>query len=237
MTKTAEETTALAVFGAIPFSEAALAVPGKPSGKYLPRIQHLSTGSCKLVSEGKAKVGSYALVDGSNVTDLGKEINVIPLCKLNKGVNTTEGGSFFAPSEEYNRCVEAVEASGFDSGCMYGPFYLLFLVDTEQFVELFLTNVSGRNEETNIDSFLPVNADAAAKHGIEARAPRAATLSSKEVTSKRGKKSYTYNVPVTNECTTRLNVQNPPTQEDVISQCNKFVAQADVETETESRSR
>jgi len=234
MTKT-EATTALAAFGAIPFSPAAIAVPGAQTGKFLPRVQFLSTGSCKLVSEGKAKVGSYALIDGGNVIDLGKEINVIPLCKLNKAVDIAEGVSHFAPSEDYDRCVAAVEDSGFDSGCMYGPYYLLFLADTEQFVELFLTNTSGRNEESNIDSFLPISAEAAAQHGIEARAPRPATLGSKEVTSKRGKKSYTYNVPLTNECTTTLNVENPPTQEDVISRCNKFVAQADVETESRSR--
>jgi len=237
--------TQLAAFGSIPVSEAALPSTekkAKPQGKFLPRVQFVSTGSSKLVTEKKVGVGHWALVDGDVTTDLGESIDVIVLARVDKGVDFSGDETVVAfksqneeDNAEYARIEAEVIADGYDSGCMYGPVFLLFLCDTEQFVECFLNNTSGRNEADNIDLFLPISVEAAKANDCEPRAPRLATLGTKEVTSKRGKKSYTYNVPTTNEGPKSIKLDNPPEPTEVIERCNKFVDQTKIEKESRNR--
>jgi hypothetical protein len=238
--------TSLAAFGSIPVSEAALPstekAAKKPQGKFLPRVQFVSTGSSKLVTDKKVEVGHWALVDGDETTDLGESIDVIVLARVDKGVDFSGDETVVAfkssneeDNAEYARIEAEVIADGYDSGCMYGPVYLLFLCDTEQFVELFFNNTSGRNEADNIDLFLPISVEAAQANDCEPRAPRLATLGTKEVTSKRGKKSYTYCVPTTNEGPKALQIDNPPQPAEVIERCNKFVDQTKIEKESRNR--
>ena len=235
----------LAAFGAIPFSPAALAKPKTNADRgFAARLQFISTGSSKLVSSGKCKVGHYALVDGDNTSDLGTAVTVIPLGRLDKAIDFSGDDCVIAFGEgtpEFDKIKQEVIDAGFDSGCMYGPVFLCYDVGTGQFVELFLNNASGRNEAENINTFLPVSQAASDQHfeqtgdRVAPRAPRACVLGSKEVTSKRGKKSYTYNVPTTAEAG-QVNVGAPPTAEQLTKAVSNFFKQAEPK-EDEGRDR
>jgi len=222
---------AITAFSSVPFSPAALAKPKKKAGKFPARLQFIATGQSKVVTSGQVKVGHWALVDGETTTDLGESINVIVLGRLDKAVNMTSDDveTHFAPSKGYDECVEAVEADGYNSGCMFGPVFLCFLCDTEQFVELFLNNKSGRLEGDNINGFLPISEAVAKEFECEARPARPATLGSKTASFKKGKKTIEYCVPTTDECVVALEVENPPTPEQLKEACDNFVKQAEVE--------
>lgn len=230
----------------LPFSAAALAKPRTDNDRgYASRLQFISTGSSKLVTAGQVKIGSYALVNGEKVVDLGKEILVVPLGRLDKAIDFSSGDetivAFGEGTPEYDKIKAEVVKDGFDSGCMYGPVFLCYEVSSAQFVELFLNNVSGRNEAENINEFLPISVEASDAHfaatgeRVNARAPRAAKLGSKEVTSKRGKKTYIYNVPTTAEGGP-LNVSTPPTTERLQAAFASFFKQAEPK-EAETRDR
>jgi hypothetical protein len=235
----------LAAFGAIPFSPAALAKPKTNAERgFASRLQFISTGSSKLVSSGKCKVGHYALVDGEQTYDLGPSVTVIPLGRLDKAIDFSGDECIVAFGEgtpEYESIKSEVTTAGFDSGCMYGPVFLCYEVKSGQFVELFLNNASGRNEAENINTFLPVSQAASDQHfeqtgdRVDPRAPRAAILGSKEVTSKRGKKTYVYSVPTTSEAG-QISVGEPPTQEQLTKAVNNFFKQAQPKEE-EGRDR
>lgn len=246
MSKTENALTTFGGDASIPFSPAAIAPPKrKPSGKFLPNLKFLANDMCGEVKAKKAKAGHWCLVEGDTVTDLGESIVCIPFVRLDKAIDNNPDDAIVAfgvETEEYVRIADEVDADGYDSGCMYGPCFLMYCVDLERFVSCWLYSKSARNEGDNISVFLPV----AKEHETEecpARPARPATLGAREVTStpknakgEKGKKSYTYNVPTTEECTSELQLEgDPPTPEELVAECNKFVAQSVVEDESRER--
>lgn len=238
---------ALTTFGAgvdIPFSPAAIAPPKrKSSGRFLPNLKFLANDMCGEVKSDKAEAGHWCLVEGDTVTDLGESVVAIPFIRLDKAIDNNPDDAIVAfgvENDEYIRIAEEVDEDGYDSGCMYGPCFLMYLVDTESFVSCWLYSKSARNEGDNISVFLPVSAE----HETEecpARAARPATLGAREVTTtpkkdgKKGKKTYTYNVPTTELYSGELNVETPPTNEELGEECVKFVKQTVVEDESRDR--
>lgn len=240
---------ALTTFGAgadIPFSPAAIAPPKrKSSGKFLPTLKFLANDECKEVKAGKAEAGHWCLVAGDQVTDLGESIVGIPFVRLDKAMdnNPKDGAivAYGAETEEYGRIADEVDADGYNSGCMHGPIFCIYLVDVEDFVQCWLYSKSARNEGDNISLFLPV----AKEHATEecpARAAAPMTLGAREVTStpakkdgSKGNKEFTYNVPTTVAFEGELEVENPPTPEELVAVCNKFVEQSVVEDESRER--
>jgi hypothetical protein len=226
---------ALTTFGAveIPFSPAAVATPKrKSSGKFLPHLKFLANESCSEVKKNQAEAGHWCLIEGDTVTDLGEEIVAIPFVRLDKAMDNSGDEPVVAygiENEAYVAIAEEVDVDGYDSGCMYGPIFLLYLVDTEQWVDMWLYSVSARNEADNINLFLPVSKEYATEE-CPARPPRPATLGGKEITitpkKGTGKKKFTYNCPTTAEGPKTLQLENPPTGEDAVAECVKFIAQS-----------
>lgn len=247
------EANALTTFNpAIPFSTNTDIAPPKPKRKYPPQLKFLANNDCSEVKAGKAKAGGYCLIKDGEVTDLGKEVTVIPFVRLDKGLDkrgekTTAAFQQTEP-EKYAEILQAVIDDGYDSNCMAGPFLLHFLVDTEEFVTQWLYSGSGRQEISNIEPYLPVTPDNATKDS-PARAATPCVLGVGEATSTpRGKsREYTYNVPETSNFSGQLEVENPLTQEDLQKACDSFIKQAyprdaqagdsDTDADGESRSR
>lgn len=223
----------LVAFSGIPFSQAALAKPkANPDRGYASRLQLCSKG--KLIDEGKVRPGSFAIIDGDNVVDLGKEITCIPLVVLDKALDVSGDEvvvAFGKDNPEYQRIAEASKTA--DSGCMFGPVFLVFETSTCQFLELFLNNKSGRNEADRIAAYLPISEEAAKEYGVPARAPSAVTVNSKLCKSKNGK--WTWFAPECGPGPDNLNVETPPTNESIAKACGDFVKQSIVEAEDRDR--
>lgn len=100
------------------------------SDSFLPRIQ-LCGGNSSLVTEGKVGVGIFAYVKGDNIDELGKEFNCVAIAMRGKAMEF-DGGEVVTvthdqESEEFLDIRKRSTIS--DSGCTYGPEYLLVLED------------------------------------------------------------------------------------------------------------
>lgn len=229
----------LSAFNAIPFSPATLANKPKRNLErgYASRLQLVATGTSGLAMDEKCKVGNYALVDGDEAIDLGNDLTVVPLVRLDKAVDFSGDDvevAFGVDNPRYVDIAGRSDRDGYDSGCMYGPVYLVFETGTGQFLELFLNSKSTRREDSSLIPFLPVSQEAAAQYDCEPRAPQMVSLSSKKL--ERGKNKWY--VPVVKEGPPSVDIADPPTPEEITTACLNFVKQTEAEkVEEETRSR
>ncbi len=234
----------LATFGgSIPFTPAlAPAKKGQDLDRgYAPRLQLVSTGNSKIVLEDKAKAGQFVVQDGQDTSVVGakdgRQITVVVLGKIYKAVDRSgeEVVVNFDPSSEVYQDIAAREASGgFSSGCMHGPVYLCYNVDSELFVEIGLVSKSGKREESKLDAFVPIGPDQAKELGIEPRGPALATLTSRFIDGKQHK----WFVFDTKAGPDSLEGVEPPANELVQKALGNFYKQVtDNEVEDEDRSR
>jgi len=216
--------------GDIPFSQAAIAKPAASQDRdYAARLQLVSKG--KMVDKGLARPGSFAVVDGENVTDLGNSVDCIPLACLDKALDVSGeevSVAFGKDNPEYQRI--AAEALKPDSGCMFGPVYLLFERTTGSFLELFFNNKSGRVVADRLGALLPISKAAAEAHGVDARAPQAANVSSKYIEKGR----YAWYAPEIAKAE-GVSFDNPPSAEALTKAVVNFLKQGEFEAESRDR--
>lgn len=172
-------------------------------GNWLPRLQLFSTAS-KEVKAGKTElINQYVIVKGKDNFDIvGKEIPVLPLSWRAKAMQFHDGSviSKFDPTDDGFKKI--AEKSGTqNSGCMYGPEFLLYVPDRKAFVSFFMGSVSARIEAPNLKSFLDEQV--------------AATLGSKFLSNKKG----AWQSPTAKSCTTPFEV---PEDAAIIEQVAKF---------------
>lgn len=115
------------------------------AGSFLPRLQ-LMTSSSKPCKSGKFPMNHFALVQGQQHTDLGESIDVLPLVYRPKALDTAETiiQSYSPATDEFQRIMS--DAGVKDSGCMYGPEYLLWVPSQKVFATLFFSSATMRNE-------------------------------------------------------------------------------------------
>lgn len=219
----------LVAFGDLPFSDHAIAAQKNPEpAGYASRIQLVSKG--KLVDEGKCPPGDFAIIDGDTVTPLGKLIDVVPLAVLDKALDTSGEEVTVAFGRDNAIYQEIAERSNTaDSGCMYGPCFLVFERSTSNFYEIFLNNKSGRSEAKKLYPFLPIGAAQAKAHGVKAQSPRPCEVKSKYIKKPR----YSWFAPQVGESTATFD--NPPEQAVAVAAVKNFLKQAEVEEESRER--
>jgi hypothetical protein len=227
----------LAAFGSVPFAPALTNKPKALDKGYAPRLQLVATGNSKVVLEDKAKAGEFIVVDGQECDRFGKSATVVILGKLFKAVDFSGDkavANYDPSSEEYVDIAQRQLKGGMASKCMFGPLYLAYHIESEQFVEIFLNSPSGKREEGKLDQFVPVGPEQAKSLDIEPRAPRLATLESRFV-EKGQNKWFVFD---TKEGPKSLNGVEPPEAELVAKACENFYKQAEVvEPEEEDRAR
>ena len=105
---------------------------------FLPRIQLVTKG--KYVDLGKIKPGHYGVPQGEDeILDLGESIDILPLAVRNKALDTNSDPPVAVYDTNDPLYTEIRERAGEkDSGCMYGPSFLVYERDTGEFYELFL---------------------------------------------------------------------------------------------------
>ncbi|RKZ85546.1 MAG: hypothetical protein DRQ39_06985 [Gammaproteobacteria bacterium] len=184
---------------------------------FLPRLQLVTKG--KYVDKGLIAPGHYGVPSGDDeITDLGAAIDLLVLAVRNKALDTSADPPLAVFDQEDEVYIDIVDrASGKDSGCMFGPSFLVFERNTGKFYEFFCGNKSARMEAGNIGQFLPVNDAQAKAFGVEAHGPIQCTLRAKYIERPR----YSWHAPQVGKCSTPIT--NLPELESVVEQINKFI--------------
>lgn len=177
-------------------------------GGFLPRLQFLSGSSLK-VKKKEFPADHFAFILGKNkYEDLGEEFDVLVLAMRPKALDTSDPDGIvtcYDPKLEGKKFTgvfaDIADRSGVkDSGCMYGPEYLLWVPAKKQFATMFFCNPSLRNESPN----------------MQAKLGQAATVGYQFIDT--GK--FEYNSPEVRDCTTVFDL---PEQEEVNTQCEAFL--------------
>lgn len=174
---------------------------------FLPRIQLITKG--KYVDNEKIGPGHWGvpLPGGEEIEDLGKQIDVVPFAARPKALDVSDKNAiisnFDLNSDEFQRIKTAPK----NTGCMWGPSFLVLERNTGKLYELFFGNASGRSEAGKLRPFLP-SADSG---------PSPATLSI------RYKKTpeYGWHVPVVNKCSEPFT--NAPSGTEILAAIKKFM--------------
>ncbi len=126
-------------------NEGALAVAS--AGTFLPRIK-LCQGQAKEVSKRQvARGGCFALVVSKDeIIDLGEEVVMIVAAGRSKALEVGDMilTNFDHKSPEFKRI--ELESKDKDSGCMFGPEYLVWLPEHKMLATLFLCSPTARRE-------------------------------------------------------------------------------------------
>ena len=104
---------------------------------FLPRIQLITKG--KYVDTGKIAPGHYGVpqAGGEEIQDLGESIDLIPWAFRPKAMDVSDREaivtSFDVNDDEFKR----IQGAPKDSGCMWGPVFLVYERTTGKFYEMF----------------------------------------------------------------------------------------------------
>lgn len=222
---------ALVAFDDLPVNDHIARKKEEPQERTFARSLRLAVKG-QLVDEDGVQPGAYAIKDSDDVEVLGKEVDVIPLTYIDKAVDRSGEDvemAFGKGNAAYQDIAKRCDDGGFDSGCMYGPVFLVFERTTGEFLEIFCNNKSMQREAKVLFNALPVTKAQAEKHGIDAKPPTPVLLGSKYLKDAK----YPRQVPVWKA--SKATFDNPPSTEATIAAINNFLKQAEVEEEEHDR--
>lgn len=182
------------------------------SGDFLPRLQ-LYGGNSNAVKEGKIGVGCYGLVRGADtIENLGTEVDIIVVDgkakALRVGADKTIITKFDPQDVEFKKIM--AESNVKDSGCMYGPEFLIYVPSIEQFATFFMSSKTSRREAKN----------------VYARMGKAGTLKANLIKTAK----YMWHGPVCTPCSTPFD--NLPSADEFGDAVTKFKAEKGSNVET-----
>jgi len=170
------------------------------SEEWLGRLQ-LYGHKSNAVAQEKIEANHYGIPEDDAVIDLGKELDVVILAWRPKALAATDDPivESFDPLSDVFQDVK--ERSGVkDSGCMYGPEFLLWVPSVERFLTFFMSSKTARREARKMEPLIKC----------------AATLKHRII--KQG--IYVWPGPVVIACSTPLDI---PDIEIIQKQVNKFL--------------
>lgn len=187
------------------------------AGGFLPRVM-LMTANSMLVQEGKINQGHYGLVKSKDsCEDLTKEVTCLALAWRPKAMEIVEGEIttiYDHKSAEFDRIAKASVTP--DSGCMYGPEFLLWLPSAKCFATYYASSKTARREAPNLFNLIG----------------KPALLKSHLI---KGKK-FNWFGPVVTSCSVPFSY---PSDEDIVENVKRFnnVPDTEVVPETDDRPR
>lgn len=186
------------------FSEIASSV------SFLPRIQLCGSNS-QFAKEGKIGINRFAMVDNKEPIDLGSTFDCLPIIHRYKALRIGEGSvmNYYDPRSEAFKQIQ-VESEEQDSGCMFGPEFLLWVPSQKRFATFFFSSKSSRREAPALKTLMDSR--------------RASTLTCKTV---KGKK-YVWVVPVPVPCSTPIEL---PELEEIKKEAESFANPKESEIE------
>lgn len=189
-------------------------------GDFLARLQLCSKD--KYVTGGLITAGHWGIpASADEIVDLGKSIDVIPLARRPKAVDLNDKDaiitSYDVESTEFKRI--RAKAGTKNSGCMFGPSFLVYERSTSRFLEYFCGSASARNEAKKIYPFLAHTAEdiEARKLNIEPHGSLPLTLNNKIAK----KNDFIWHVPVVVACSTPF-INSPP-RANIIREVERFL--------------
>jgi len=192
------------------------------SSDFLPRLQLFTKG--KAVNRKLVAPGNYGIpVTDEEVTDLGDEIDFLPLARRPKAIDLKDTENIVAVYDVKDPEFKRIQAQSAEkeSGCMYGPSFLVFERSTGQFLEFFCGTKSARTEAKRIFPFLPLSqAMIDANPALADQQPHNAlpvTMKSRLVE----KNKWSWHVPVAIKCSTPFT--SLPTAEKIVAEITRFL--------------
>jgi hypothetical protein len=122
---------------------------------FLPRIQLVTKG--KYVDTGKIGAGHWGvpLPGGEEIKDLSDKIDIIPLCYRPKALDVSDREAIVSVYDVNDPEFQRIKNAPKNTGCMWGPSFLVMERATGKLYELFFGNKSGRSEAGKLKPFLP----------------------------------------------------------------------------------
>ncbi len=189
------------------------------AGDYLPRVQVMG-GNSGLVQRGEIAVGLYALVHNKDKFDnLTQEFDCFVLSWRPKCMDTNGDQPLSLFNHESEQFIKIKEKAGEqNSGCMYGPEYLVYLKGANCFATFFFSSKSSRREAPN----------------MQQRLGKAATCKIKLIETKK----FSWHSPVIVPCTTPFDAPDPEAMKEQLEKFNN-PPESEVETvdATDTRER
>lgn len=197
----AEEETALVKNEALPpqvYNEEDFLLSTK-SGDWLPRLQ-LMTSNSDICKEGKFPVNHYSLIQSQNNRDMGTDVDVLVIAWRPKAIEMGDEviTVFDTKHPEFIRIQE--KSTEQNSGCMFGPEFLVYIPTIKEFATFFMGSKSTRREAP----------------GVKARMLKGGTLKSHLVKTAK----FTWQVPICVPCTTPFEI---PEENEIKEQATKFL--------------
>jgi hypothetical protein len=178
--------------------------------EFLSRLQLITKG--KYVDTGKIAPGHWGVPQqGDEIEDLGPKIDIIPFCYRPKALDVSDQDAIVAVYDIKDPEFQRIKNAPKNTGCLWGPSFLVLERSTGKLYELFFGNKSGRNEASKLKPFLPTEASGA---------PSPATLGI------RYKKTpeYGWHVPVITKCSEPFDPDSVKvTPEKIQEEVNKFL--------------
>jgi hypothetical protein len=170
-------------------------------GDFLGRLQLYSKG--KAIDKGLVKPGTWGIPESDeDIVDLGDSIDCLVLARRPKALDMSDKEAIVVnydmKSDEFQRIADA--AGGTDSGCMFGPSFLVVERSTGRMLEYFCGTKSTRSEAKKIYAFLPLTEQQIADRGLdcEPHGPLPFTMGCRLVEKGR----FSWHVPVVKKCST-----------------------------------
>lgn len=169
------------------------------SGDYLPRLQLMSSNSDKC-KKNEFPINHYAMVRDQTFIDLGTDVDVLIIAWRPKALEIGEEliSSYDQDCDTFKSIQE--RSAQQNSGCMYGPEFLVWIPEQEAFATFFMGSKSARREAPN----------------VHAKLQKSGTLSSKLVETKR----YKWQTAIIKGCSTPF---DPPDQDKMQKEVDKFL--------------
>ncbi|MHC4120283.1 MAG: hypothetical protein ACYSWO_22545 [Planctomycetota bacterium] len=127
--------------------------------EFLSRIQLITKG--QYVDTGKIGAGHWGVPQpgGEDIIDLGESIDIIPFCYRPKALDVSDREAIISVYDVKDPEFQRIKNAPKNTGCMWGPSFLVLERSTGKMYELFFGNKSGRNEAGKLKPFLPQEAN------------------------------------------------------------------------------
>ncbi len=120
------------------------------SGNYLGRLQLFGSKS-DAVAEGRIPAAHYGFVHDDDITDLGEEVDLVIIGWRAKALDTSGDALIidFNSKSEIFADIKARSGSR-DSGCMFGPEFLVYLPEQDVFATYYMSSKTARREAKKV---------------------------------------------------------------------------------------
>lgn len=170
------------------------------SSTFLPRLQLLTSNSEKCKT-GEFPTNHYALVQDQKFDDLGKSVDILLVTWRPKALEVGNDAviSVFDPNNDEFQRIQERSLKENNSGCMFGPEFLVWVPQVGKFATFFMGTKSARREAGNVKGLMK----------------QAATLGSQKIETAK----FTWFAPQVSECSTPFDM---PTKEDMLAAVEQF---------------